>query len=145
MSNVSDIYDGLITIVQTVLPDYTQLPDAYFTSGNNDIDMISGFSLGFGEGSNTKREFCRSISIERTFNLRLTRLRAVTDEDVSGRSTEEKQIMDDLFLVADELNKTTTVSGHDITINYETDTGIVLTEDEQHLTINATIVVEYFE
>ena len=53
--------------------------------------------------------------------------------------------MDDLFVVADELNKTTTVSGHDITINYETDTGIVLTEDEQHLTINATIVVEYFE
>jgi hypothetical protein len=145
MSNISLIYDGLVSAIQAELTDYEQLPDAYDIGGNDDIRMISGFSVGFGASINTKRLICNKISIERTFNLRFTKLRAATEDDVTGRATEEKALMDDAFSIYDLLRTTNVLNGIQVVIDYESDGGIEFSEDGQHLIINAAISAEYFE
>jgi hypothetical protein len=146
LSNVSLVYDGLVSLIEDALPDYTRLPDSYGVGGNDDISMISGFSVGFGPGLNTKRFICGKVSILRTFNIRFTKLRAFTDENAIGRATEEKALMDDSFSIYDLLEDTTSLGGVQVSsLYYDADGGIEFSEDNQHSIINAAISAEYFE
>ena len=145
-SNISLIYDGLVTAIQTELTSsYTRLPDSYNVGGNNDMGLNSGFAVGFGGGINTHQLICNKISILRTFNLRFTKLAASTDDDAVARSAEEKTLMDDSFSVYELLRLTDTLGGIQVVINYQNDNGIEFSEDKQHLIINAAISAEYFE
>jgi len=146
MSNVSLIYDGLVSLIAAALPTYTRLPDAYNIGGDNDVSMNSGFSVGFGEGLNTKRTVCNKISIVRVFNVRFTKLRAFTDENAIGRALECKALMDDSFSIYDLLEETTHLGGVQVSsLYYESDGGIEFSDDNKHLIINAAISAEYFE
>lgn len=146
MSNISLIYDGLVSLIETTLPTYTRLPDGYGVGGNNDINLNQGFSVGFGTGENTKRLVCGNISIARSFNVSFTKLRAFTDENAIGRATEEKALMDDAFAVYDALRDTDYLGGVQVSnLAYDSDGGIEFSEDNQHLIINSVITAEYFE
>jgi hypothetical protein len=145
MANSSLIYDGIVSLIEGILPDHIRLPDGYEVGGNDDLSLNQGFSVGFGSGINTQRLQCNKISIVRTYNLRFTKLAAASSSDAIGLSDEQKALMNEAFLVYDELRKTNTLNDITVNINYQTDGGIEFSEDLQHMIINAEVSAEYFE
>ena len=145
MANASLIYDGVVSLIQTVLPDHVRLPDGYDVGGNDDLSLNKGFSVGFGSALNTQRLQCNKISIERNYNLRFTKLAAASSSDEIGLADEQKALMNEAFLVYDELRKTNTLNNITVNINYVSDGGIEFSEDLQHMIINAVVSAEYFE
>lgn len=152
MSNISTIYDALITRVSAVLPNHNRLP----LNTNIDLNMESrlrqGWGLSFAAGAiNTNRVMAGNggkMSVDRSFLLSITRQEFVQDQNASGRATAEKQLLEDQFLVIEDLEKDPKL-GTSICINarYVSDNGLefVFPDERKYIMIVSTINVEYFE
>ena len=145
MANDSKVYDGIVSLIQGVLPNHVRLPDSYVVGGNDDLSLNQGFSVGFGGALNTKRTQCVKTSTLRTFNLRFTKIAGAAHSEAVELANEQKALIDEAFLVYDELRKTNTLNGITVNIDYESDGGIEFSEDQQHMIINAEVSAEYFE
>jgi len=149
MANLSSIYDGLITLIQTQLPAYIRMADAYDVTNNDILSIIKGYSLAIKSGVNTQRNItCAELSSERTFELTLTNLYTANDNDPTGRATIEKSIMEDAFKVWKSLQAIHSLGGVQISgALYSDDTGLEYldTEDGKAITVVSSILVEYFE
>lgn len=148
MTVISDIYDALHTRVVALLPDHTRLSNPYFLEQNNALDLRQGYGIAVRSGFNTNRQVGCQLSVERTFDIRITRKYYAREFDAVAKSETYKDILEDLQLVIDEFEKYPTLAAdYNPVIKYISDTGInnIFIEKDNFNEITATYTVEYFK
>jgi len=147
MSNGSLIFDGLITLIESKLPAYHRMADAYDIESNEILTLEQGYSLGIAGGENTERTMCDNLYINRAYNFTVSKLYTALETDPVARATQEKALYEDAFLVWRELQKVTALGGVQVfSAKYITDEGIeYLGDDQKIITIVSAISAEYFE
>lgn len=149
MGAISNIYDGLITLIQANTTGYIQLADAYDIGSNDILRIEKGFSLGFLNGANTNRYLTKEeLTLERSFNITFTNLYTAIETDPVTRSAIEKQFMEDAFVVWKALEVVSHLGGTQVAnARYVSDEGIQYLFDEsiKAITIVSEISIEYFE
>jgi hypothetical protein len=147
MSNTSDIYDGLVSFIEGLLPAYYRLPDAYEPTSNDILKLAKGFSVGFGPGENTERLISDcSFSTSRNFIVVFSNLYASVESNAIKRGSLEKALLEDAFSVWYALQKITVLNGVEVTnVKYSDDSGIEYLGDKtRHIAIVSNISLEYF-
>ena len=155
MSNISSIYDGLVTRISTVLPNHNRLPFAVDIDQNIESRMVKGWGLSFAGGAvNTKRVMAGQdgkMSIDRTFLVSIVRKVYAQDQNIASRALAEKQLLEDHKLLVEDLEKDPSLglSANGLCINarYEGDSGLefAIPDERQFIMIVSSINIEYFE
>lgn len=148
MANLSLIYEGLISLIESKLPTYNRLADAYDDAANDLIRIEKGYSLGISSGENTERYITGdTLASNRTFSFKITNLYTANEGDPVARATQEKALYEDAFLVWKELEKISVLNGIDVmNARYLSDDGIEYLGDEKKaITIISAISAEYEE
>lgn len=142
MSNISDIYDSLVTRLQAVFPNHTRLPHSAFLENNPSFFLRQGYGVHFGPAVNPERLVGCQYSIDRSFLVSLTREDVATNLDPVVTATAQKNLMEDLKLIIDDLHQNTTFK-----FRYVSDGGIIPVFDDKKkfLFIENVFNVEYFE
>lgn len=147
MSKISQIYDALVARLVAVLPTYSQLPNPYDIEANNELYLTKGFGVAVGAGARTDRLISCQKSWERTFNIVLTNQITTTEHNIDANETIQKNLLEDHFLVFEDLEKETTLSALTIRSQVETDEGLefVDLDDARYYAMQITILTEYLE
>lgn len=149
MSNITIIYDGMITLIGSKLTGYSRLADAYNVESNDILRIVKGYSLGLGSGSNTERYISDGIlTTDRLFTLTLTNLLTANEADPIAKAIIEKSILEDCYKVWKQLQITNYLSTVQVAnCKYIEDTGVEYTFGDNHKAISviSTLSVEYFE
>lgn len=147
MSKISDIYDGLHTLISGTLTSYTQLTNPYQREDNSNLFLEKGYGLAVSSGVNTNRKIGGKKSYQRSFLLVLTNLLPVTTHDTDAKETAEKALLEDhaSLITAFEQNPTLTNNAAlSIALN---DDGIEFLDADRmkYISLEIDITVEYFE
>jgi hypothetical protein len=148
MANATLIYGGLISLIETKLPAYSRLADAYDVEANDALRLQKGYSLGISTGENTFRYIEGSqLASRREFILSFANVLSADSLDASGRASAELSLFEDVFSVWKELQKTTVLGGVQVAeCGYISDNGIEYLGDVQKtIVIVSAVSAEYFE
>lgn len=147
MTKISNIYDELHTIVDSVLTDYSELPNPYIPDDNPDIYMKKGYGITMGAASNSNRVVSKKVSISREFDFVFVRQINSTETNTTLIKSNAKQIMEDSFKVLEEIESNTSLNQLCVNARFESDSGLDFIEaDTQRFFILTMVVsVEYFE
>jgi len=126
MSGVSDLYDGIDSILSTVYPSttYKELVYSTFVELNDFISLNRGygFNIGAKEGvsltTGRYQQFSAEIQIVNTIVNR------GTDRDLSIKKLAEKTLLEDQFLLLDYLRTNTASIAKVWVLEYLGDNGI---------------------
>ena len=154
MSNISQAYDDIISVIESVLPNHKALINPYRPELNDDLTFEKGWGLTFGSGINTNLQLGCRLSIDRTFGLVLTRKvfagqlqRSINAVTVS-RDT-EKSLLEDHCLVLKEFETNPTITDSQVITKlvYQGDAGLefVRTERTDLLILTSQLTLTYFE
>jgi hypothetical protein len=147
MSNVSSIYDAIITRIQAVLPTAQRLSNPFVLEENDVLVLKNGFGLKMGSGRNTRRLVLPKLSIERVFTVVLTRQIYALDTNPSGKAATEKQLLEDQVSLIKDIENDPTIGQVTMKAVYDTDTGVnfLSSNDEQFYGTEIEYRIEYFE
>ena len=148
MTDISTIFDALVTRLTTLYPSHRRLTNPYVLSSNNDQYLAQGWGLATRDGVNTNRQLSRRLSVSRNFDVVLTRRYFAKDLDITKIAIAEKSLLEDLQILQDSFEGTPDLSsglGNYVT-KYNSDSGIIAAKDDRDdfLAIIASINVEYF-
>jgi len=148
MSDISTIFDGVVTNMATLLPSHSLLPNPYIIEDNPDTVLRKGYGVGVGSGQNTKRIINSKHSVLRNIIITITRQTFAKDFDKTKRDTAVKLLLEDhAVLVKDAWNISNFGTGA-MRFFYDSDGGIdfVRLEDGfKFIKIETTFQVEYLE
>lgn len=147
MSKAVDVQIALNTLIETNLPGYVKLPDAYDSPDNPTIELEKGYSVGFGSADNTTDNFCKgTIQLNRTYQLILTNVYSPS-LDANYRETLEQSLINDHFTIIGQIECDPTLQGNCINAQYSSDAGIeYLSGDrKQFIIIVSNISIDYIE
>lgn len=153
MSEISQAYDAILSLVETTFPDHEELINAYAPELNDDLTFDAAFGVSVAEGENTNRVVGCDISQERRWLITLCRKimagtlnRSTVTKTV--RRTAEKNLLEDLDLLVAELEKSPTINNSAPIVKtvYESDSGLefIRTERQDLIMIRAVFRTEYF-
>ena len=147
MSEVSTVYDALITRIEAVLTGHFRLSNPYKLEENPSTFLRIGYGVGIGSGTNTRRPMAGCISIERSFPVSITRRYAALETNASAKATTEKQLMEDMFLLIKDFHENTSLTNGNRVVRFDSDNGInyVETETDRFMYVTGIISIEYFE
>lgn len=147
MSNFSDLYDAIVTRVETVFPNHTRLPNPYKIEENNEAFLRQGWGLSMTSGTNSNRQLSCSISIQRSFTISLVRKFYAVESNVDNKVTVEKQLIEDQLLLIKDLCDNSSLDATNSLVDFESDDGIeyVYGDKDNFLVLNSTFRVEYFD
>ena len=147
MSKISLIYDALVARCDSVLTDYSQLPNPYDIEANNELFLSKGFGVAVGAGLRTDRLISCQKSWERTFSVILTNQITTTEHNIDANETIQKSILEDHFALFSDLEKETTLSQITIRSQVEADDGLefVDLDDARYYAMQITVLTEYLE
>lgn len=147
MSKIVDIQNALNQIIETTLPDYVMLSDAYDTPDNVNIHLEKGYSTAFGAGDRGSSDFCKGdVDIQRTMAIALTNIYA-PNLDADNRQSLEQGLMDDHFEMLGAIECNPTLNGNCSISTYTNDSGIEYVTDDrkQYIVIFTNILIRYIE
>jgi len=147
MSEVSTVYDAMITRIGAVLTGHLRLSNPYKIEENSATLLRVGYGVGIGPATNTRRPMSGCASIQRTFIVSISRRYAALDSSGSAKATTEKQIMDDMFLLIKDFSENTSLTNGNRVVGFDSDNGInyVETESDRFMYTTANFSIEYFE
>ena len=148
MTDISTIYDALVTRLTALYPSHKRITNPYVLNNNNDQFLAQGWGLATRDAENTNRELSRRLSVRRNFDVVLTRRYFAKDLDLSKVNAAEKNLLEDLQLLIDSVEGTPDLSVTDgkYIVKYNFDSGITAAKDDRDdfLAIIANVSVEYF-
>lgn len=150
MTKVVDIRTSLESLIETALPTYEKLSDAYDSPDNVNLWLAKGFSIGYGPSENTSDNFCQGfLKQRRLFQFVLANI-YMPNADADYRQTLEDNLMDDQFAVLAAIESDVTLTGTAISTAFQSDNGIeyLVGEDgdqKQFIIIVSTIAIDYEE
>lgn len=149
MTQISNIYDGLHTLIKSVLTEHSRLPNAYDLANNPEHLLASGYALIVGSGLNTEELLSSKLTITREFRLILTRRLFALPTDATKKGTSEKIILEDLIAVARALEADPYLNGlasPDICFaKFVSDEGLSLIEETEFIQATMIFNIKYFE
>lgn len=147
MSNFSNLYDAIVTRIETVLPSHTRFPNPYKIDENAEPLLRQGWGIALLSATNTNRELSCRISIRRTFEISITRKFYSVEGNVDNKESVEKQLIEDqILLIRDFCNNTDLPNSLGI-VDYASDGGVeyVYNEKDSFLVLKSSFECEYFE
>lgn len=132
-SKISTLYDDFVARITAVLPSHIRMSDAYLLVKNTDSEKRQGFGVKIGSGSHTGNNLSCDIILEQSLTLILSRIVTAQEIDGSGKAGTEKQLLEDLFLVIQDVEKECTLQDPTIVIYgaYVSHSGIQFIEGTQ--------------
>lgn len=147
MSKISDAHTALVGLMGTLFPLHNRLSNAYKIEENNDLFLRKGWAIGIFSGNNTERKVGCKFSINRIISITFTRKYEALENDPSGKSDYELELMEDQYLLVNELEQNPTLDNTVPIIKYIDDSGIqyIRTETDRYLMLQMTVSIEYLE
>lgn len=150
MSNFTNLYDGIKTRIETVLPSasgYMRLYNPYELNRNPENILRKAWGIAIGSAVNTNRELSCRISIRRDLTVTLTRKAIATDNDSVSKTNTEKDLVEDQLLLIKDFCDNSDLPNTIGIVEYVSDTGVtrIFDEKENFLALQTTFTVEYFE
>ena len=105
MSKVSDVYDRILLLLETELPSYAQIPNAYDLGANANLFVQKGYAIGFGPAINTEKFTDCNLSVNRTFSIVLTQQVTANITDFDGVNAVAKQLFEDQYKIIKAIEK----------------------------------------
>lgn len=147
MSKIVDIENALNALIESTLPGYVMLSDAYDTPDNINIHLEKGYSTGFGSAIRGSSDFCKGdVDIQRVMVVALTNVYA-PNLDASNRQSLEQSLMNDHFSLIGAIECNPTLNGNCSIATYTDDQGIEYVTDDrkQYIVIFTNILIRYIE
>lgn len=149
MSDISTVYDALVTRLGTALSSHVRLSNSTAIEENNEQFLKLGWGLAIGEGSNANRYLGDMLTIRRNFILIITRKFYAREFDASSKASTEKELYEDQFLVLQDLadnNILTTPTGeHNVNFIGDNGTESVFNDKGLFLVLRTNLEVEYHQ
>lgn len=146
MSNITTIYNSLISMMTTVFPNKMRLSDAQISENNDEMALADGWSLYIGAGTNTNRTFDCNYSLSRDVSITLTKAFYGGHKATTILDTTSIALLEELHTLID-YNLNNQIAGTNIAFNFIGDNGLerVFGESKTFIMIKANFQVEYFE
>ena len=149
MSNISTAYDAIRTMIGTTLSTHTELSNPYFVDKDSDLNFTTAWTLGFGAGTNTKRNLNCKLSVQQDLVFVVTRkIFKTTHRTIDVRIETEKSLFEDWTLVISEIESNPTLGSSSISkLEWVQHNGIeFIRSDRTDLIMIQTIIsLDYFE
>jgi hypothetical protein len=149
MSNISDAFDAIKTLLETTFPTHKQLSNPYEVPENTTAALMKGWGLALGPGTNTNRNLSCHLSVGRTISIPITRTRHGSSLITAKNETNEKLLLEDQYLLIKAMEKDPTVNDNETITKmiFVGDDGIesVLSDNDHFITIVSRFELEYFE
>jgi hypothetical protein len=151
MTIISSAYDAFVLRIETVLNvvalGYTRLPNPYKPEENSEILLRQGYGIVFGPANNTNRQVNCKFSVSRQMEIVLTRQYYAREDDAVSKSTAEKQLFEDQYLLINDFEQDISINGQTMYTRWESDGGIeyVSAGTDRFLMLKTTFALEYLE
>ena len=106
MTEISDIYDAIITRVDALLPNHKRLPNPFELDQNPDQYLRQGWTFRVESGQNTNRHQGCQESHENNFSIIITRSFSGGDLRVDKKDDTQKALLEDFQLLMDDFEQT---------------------------------------
>jgi hypothetical protein len=145
MSEITTIFDTLVTRTQALLPSHVRLSNPYTLEQNNEQKLRQGWGLAVLGGVNTERSVSCISSVARSVEIKITRKVYALEQDQSKKADADKALLEDLQLIVDDLEKNYTLTTGKFIAKYISDSGIVpiFVEKDNFLSLVISVTVEY--
>jgi hypothetical protein len=146
-TKIADIYDSIVTKLETILPSFQRVPNPYALDENTAILLRKAFGLAIGPGTNTERYVGCIATWERDYTIGLVTQVVNTENDTLGRAMVEKDIIDAHREILLAFETDSTLSGQCIKAVITDDGGInyIQGAESKYLALEITLRVEYQE
>lgn len=148
MSRISDIYDTIVSRLETLYPSHTKLTNPHKPEENNQKAMIQGYGLRFGVAENTNRCIGGKLSIQREVTVIFTRKIYAKEQDLPPKQTTEKTIFEDQYLMIKDAETYPDLEDTDIAkFVFTNDSGLeyIFTNKDNFIKLETSFLMEYFE
>jgi len=99
MSIISNLYDQVVTRVETVLPNHKRLADPYFLEKNTDAAKRKGFGIKIGPGLNTEEQLSCDIIMSQTISIIVARMSTGRELEIEKKADTEKLLLEDFWSI----------------------------------------------
>lgn len=149
-TKITTLYNTLITRMGAIFPQHARLPNPYKIDQNNSLFLKKGWGVAFAEGVNTNRNAnCPPMSIERTFNITISRQFYAREMDAAAKATTEKDLFEDQYLLIKDLESDPTLQQTIARGRFVSDSGIQFVsldvEKDDFLYLSSVFTLEYWE
>ncbi len=144
--NTTKVFDGIVSIIKGILPNYIQLADALDIQNNDQMSLKQGFSVDFEGGVNDRDEVCEDLRVERQYNFVLTRQFNDHPTNPAGRIADKKTLMENATLVWKEIEAKKIIGGVEVRKSeYVDDSGVQLIgeQEQKYITILAVVSASF--
>lgn len=146
MSVISEIYDDLVVLVESVLTDYRRLSNPYELTENQFLSLSSGYAIAVGAGVDTERLVGCKTSWERSFTISLVKKVTTTENNTLVREGFDKELLTDHEKLVKLFYNNTHINDYIVKSSIIDDSGISFIDGDrlQFLAIELNLVIEYF-
>jgi len=143
MTAVSDLYDGMITILAAnfAAPTYKKLVNPYDIELNDALALARGYGFFMGPKSSRADKLGRHEGFEAQIEVVQTIINRGTERDTAIRETAEKNLLEDQYTLIDYLRLNTAPIAKVWDISYVSDLGFepVFTDKQNYVMIRTTL------
>lgn len=146
-TNITAIYNRLITDIETALSTYVRIPNPYAPEENPELFLRKGYGIGIGPAENTRRYICGFYSLKRSFSVLLINKIEATDSNSSARGSIEITMIEDHKSLMDALESDNNLNGNAVSVMFTNDSGIQFVQGDigKYVLCELTFEVEYLE
>lgn len=147
MSNITDIYNAIVTQVATLFPNKRELSDSLIIDNNDELALEDGYGIYFGPATNTLRQIGCKFSIRRDIIITLTQSVRAGHKSITKIQTAEKALLENHFTLINDFSKNENIGAVVSKRDYISDTGLerVFGERRNFIMIESIFAIEYFE
>lgn len=148
MSAISDLYDGIVTVLSTTFaaPTHKILVNPFVPELNDSLALARGHGFYIGPKS-ARGNLGRYEAFEAEIRVVQTIINRGTDRDVTIRGTAEKTLLEDQFTLIDYWRLNTAPIAKVWDVSYESDSGLefVFTDKQNYVMITTILRAIYSE
>lgn len=145
MSNITTVFNNLVTFMSTNLYDHFRLNDPYNIEENPEQFLRKGWGIQVDDGVDTNRCISPEYYLGRTFTLVVVRESLAKDSDPARRETSKLDLLEDLHILIAAAVTENTLYESAVNFKYISDGGLqeVFVNDKPYNFIEANFLVEY--
>ena len=145
MSNITTVFNNLVTFLETELPNHYRLNDPYTVENNPEQLCRKAWGIQIDDGVDTNRCISPEYYLGRTFTLVLVRESLAKDSDPVRRETSRLDLLEDLHILIAGAVSENTLYQSAVNFKYISDSGLqeVFVNEKPYNFIQANFLVEY--
>lgn len=145
MSQITTVFNNLVTFMGTELPNHFRLNDPYTIENNPEQLLRKGWGIQIDDGVDTNRCISPEYYLGRTFTLVVVRESLAKDSDPARRETSKLDLLEDLHILIAAAVTENTLYQSAVNFKYISDSGLqeVFVNDKPYNFIQANFLVEY--